>query len=272
MSRLQLGEFYGVVQHQYRCEGLRLSELKHERPRKLPEHSHAGAYFGVLLGGDYREENRGHLLEVPPFSTVYHPPDLLHRDEIGHGGGWFFMIELEKSWLEELCSIKGRLAEVFRLEGPPLALRLYFAYKQGNLSKLEAEALVLELVGLTTGEDIRHESPMPRWLKNVIETVHDDPAFPHTVRNLARQAGVHPVHLARVFRHRVGCSLNHCIQGLRVQMALRALSNPDARIADIACDAGFTDQSYLTRIVKHWTGIPPAALRRVLQADSPLRG
>ena len=211
----------------------------------------------------------GRKIDVPKFSTVYHPPGMSHQDEVGSGGGRFFTIELDRAWLAA-CGADYSLAAPKMVEGRPLALRLYFTYKRRTLSPLDVETVVLELLGAALGDDVRREAILPGWLRRSLETIHDDPAFPHTVRSLAALSGVHPVHLARVFRHRFGCSLSHYLQGLRLGMALRALENPELRIADIACATGFTDQSHLSRILKQWTGVPPAAFRRLMCNRSPL--
>ena len=45
------------------------------------------------------------------------------------------------------------------------------------------------------------------WLKKVREILHDRYREPVALRNLAEEAGVHPVHLARAFRKQYGCCI-----------------------------------------------------------------
>jgi AraC family transcriptional regulator len=80
----------------------------------------------------------------------------------------------------------------------------------------------------------------PRWLTRVTERLAADGPEP-SVRQLAREAGVHPVHVARA------CAL--------------LLSNR-VSIAEAAAAAGFADQSHLTRALKSVLGETPAAFRR----------
>lgn len=265
MSQLGFGKFYGRIQNRYQCEGLLLSEVRHEQARKLPEHSHQSAFLSTLLGGAYRERGQGKEIEVSRFSTVYHHPGMSHQDEVGRTGGWFFIVEIDKNWFDECSPIKARDAGALVVEGPPLALQLFSSYKNGTLSPFEAETMVLELLGAAGPQEKWRDRAAPQWLRRAVETLHDDPAFPHTVRSLAKSVGVHPVHLARVFRSRYGYSINHYLQGLRLEIALRRLESEEAKIADVAFDAGFSDQSHLCRVLKHWTGETPAHLRKLLQ-------
>ena len=60
--------------------------------------------------------------------------------------------------------------------------------------------------------------------------------------DVASAVGVHPVHLARVFRAHYGMSVSKDMRGLRVDWAARELAATDVPIAQIADRAGFSDQ------------------------------
>jgi AraC family transcriptional regulator len=257
MNELRLGNFYGQIQKRFRCDGFLLSELRHNCARKLPEHAHEGAYFSLLLAGSYREDAHGCELEYSRFSTGFHPAGMAHRDEIGNTGGWFFTVELEGSVVSEQLP-----REPVMLEGPPLALRLFGDYRAGVLSPIVVESTVYDLIGEASRMGEQREPGIPRWLRLTIDTMRDDPSFPHTVKSLAADVNVHPVHLARVFRRRFGYPLSDFLHSLRLQIVMQQMANRDRSLADIACDAGFADQSHLTRIFKYWVGTPPATFRR----------
>jgi AraC-like DNA-binding protein len=76
---------------------------------------------------------------------------------------------------------------------------------------------------------------------------------------------VHPAHLSRAFRRHEGRTPTALIQRRRVEHVWRRLCRPGApSLADIALEAGFSDQSHCTRVFKRLVGIPPGALRREL--------
>jgi AraC-like DNA-binding protein len=51
---------------------------------------------------------------------------------------------------------------------------------------------------------------------------------------------------------------------LRVRRALGRLGDGEDDLARVAADEGFSDQSYMCRVIRAETGRTPAALRRAL--------
>jgi AraC family transcriptional regulator len=78
---------------------------------------------------------------------------------------------------------------------------------------------------------------------------------------IAAAAGIHPVHLARVFRRHCGYTLGDYVRKLRVDFAARQLLATDEPLAGIAFAAGFSDQSHFTKVFKRQTGMTPADFR-----------
>lgn len=69
------------------------------------------------------------------------------------------------------------------------------------------------------------------------------------------------------FRRDVGLPPKEFARLTRLQSLLRALDSDSSRIADIAADAGFSDQPHATREVRRVTGSTPARLQSALQLD-----
>jgi AraC family transcriptional regulator len=80
------------------------------------------------------------------------------------------------------------------------------------------------------------------------------------VAALADEIGVHPVHLARVFRAHHGMPLGTYLRGLRLDWAAGQLRT-STPLADIAAGAGFVDQSHFTRAFRSHTGLTPGQYR-----------
>src|SRR5262249_43474 len=131
-----------------------------------------------------------------------------------------------------------------------------------ELTPLVVEGLTLELLA----EACRLAQPArrhggPGWLLQVYERVLSEFTRRLTLADCAREAGVHPVHLAQSFRAHYGESFGQCVRRLRVDLASRRLAETPKSIADIALESGFCDQSHLTRAFKRTRGLTPDGYR-----------
>jgi AraC family transcriptional regulator len=83
------------------------------------------------------------------------------------------------------------------------------------------------------------------------------------VRDLAADAQVHPVSLARAFRRHYGDSITAALRRHRVRAAAIALTAEDRPLADLALSAGFSDQAHFCRVFKSTTGLSPGRFRHL---------
>ncbi|HEX2013451.1 MAG TPA: AraC family transcriptional regulator, partial [Roseateles sp.] len=99
----------------------------------------------------------------------------------------------------------------------------------------------------------------PAWLRRCMERLLDEGADgPLRLGELAAEAGVHPVSLARAFRRQYGLSpgqLQRRAQLNRAAALLRRGLSPAAA----ALDCGFADQSHFTRAFRAEYRCTPAA-------------
>ena len=127
-------------------------------------------------------------------------------------------------------------------------------------STLEIEGLVLRLAA-TVVREREHSSGSSAWVEDVRERLRAEFQSPASLDDLAAEAGVHPGHLTRTFRARFGCSIGTYVRRLRVSAVLRAIADPDRSLADLASEAGFSDQSHMGRVVRRETGLTPGEWR-----------
>lgn len=269
-SFLRGGEFYSPVQARLRTDDVLLSELRQPCPRSVPRHEHELAYVTVVLQGDYLEGDLGKLDELRPLTAVFNPAGIAHTTVIGPAGASLFTIELREENLREMGIRLPSRTTFDRGAGAMLlpGLRLYSAFKAqaadtGALESHILEAHVLEMLGAVAGfeESSKH---VPRWFGRVKERLHEGFRDPLRIRDLAREAGVHPVHLARVFRRVEKRTPGDYQQRLQVRAACELLRDPEWPLAGIAAECGFADQSHFTRIFRRKTGTTPAQFRRVV--------
>jgi AraC family transcriptional regulator len=262
---LRGGEFYSPVEARLRTEDVLLSALRQPCPRTVPRHQHELAYVTVMLQGDYLEGDRGKLEELPPFTAVFNPSGVQHATLIGPAGASFFTIELCDENIRQLGVHLPRQTAFDRGAGQMLwpGLRLYSAFKSQTADALLIDSYVLELLGAIAGAGSGEKSE-PQWLRRVKERLHEEFHDNLRMMDLASEAGVHPVHLARVFRAHERRTPGDYLQRLRVRAACSLLRDRDYPLASIAVECGFADQSHLTRVFRKFTASTPAQFRRAL--------
>jgi AraC family transcriptional regulator len=281
---LRGGEFYSPVQRRLRTSDVLLSELRQPCARSVPRHEHELPYVTLVLHGDYMEGDRGHLDELRPFTAVFNPAGAQHSTVIGPAGAAMFTIELREDALRDLGITLPRRTIFDRGAGAMLwpGLRLYSAFKSAPVAPpiLEENVLgahvleghVLEMLGAIAAfeaPDVNTlDNPAPRWFERVKERLHDGFREPLRMRDLAREAGVHPVHLARVFRRMERRTPGEYQQRLQVRAACELLRNAEWPLAAIAAECGFADQSHFTRIFRRMAGTTPARFRQAVAPHS----
>ncbi|MGH9970760.1 MAG: helix-turn-helix domain-containing protein [Pyrinomonadaceae bacterium] len=264
---LQPGQFYGEIVKKRFCSDLVLSELRHSTGRRLPEHSHQLAYFCLLVDGDYSESLGRKTVSYKPLTVMFHPPELTHRDEVGMGGGHFFSVEMESRWLQRLreySTVPDTITPTHGGDLTWLAMRLYREFLEPDTcSPLAVEGLVMAMLTDVTRIRSKDERQMPRWLDQGLDLIREEFRQNLTVSGIAAEVGIHPFHFSRVFQQFKRQTVSEFVNHLRVQFACHEIKATEKGLADIASDAGFSDQSHFTRVFKQVTGITPGVFRNL---------
>lgn len=232
----------------------------------MPPHEHGGSALSVVLEG-HVWERVGRSEEIGgPFSLVVKPAGVRHENRFGPRGARM----LQVAFAADVAEAAGLRAWVWG-HGSALAVpvaRLVAAARRADAGEDAAGDLDDALGALAEAAgDVRPVGGAPpRWLRAVRERLHDEAAEAPSVAALAALAGVHRVTLARTFRRHLGCSASGYLRRLRVNAAAAALATTDAPIVHVALDAGFADQSHLTRAMKRAVGTTPARFRAEVRA------
>lgn len=91
------------------------------------------------------------------------------------------------------------------------------------------------------------------------------------VPSLARGLGCHPDHLSRCFRAGYGVTIAQYVAARRVAWVAWRLLETTEPIATLAADAGFCDQSHLTRTFQRVLGTTPARYRKSRASRGPVQ-
>lgn len=263
---LGAGSFYGSVEGKIEQCGAIFTNLRHATPRKLPAHAHELPFFALLLDGQYGERYQRKDTQFRPFTVHFRPAGVPHQDEVGPLGVRFFEIEIRPTWKKRLadCSAALDLAHEDCHGGPLLWLGMkMFREFQGaaSVDELWVESLLAEMLAYVARmrpETVRQE---PAWLARIVEKLRAEYWQRFTLDQLSLEAGVHPVHLSRVFRKFAGDGIVDYLHRLRIRAACEQMLTPEIPLAEIGFATGFADQSHFTRAFRKTTGMTPAAFR-----------
>lgn len=244
--------------------GLVLREMIHGPGISIPKHSHERAHVAFILRGVCAERCETKTLECKPLSVSFLAPGLTHSDDFGHGVHCF-LVEIEPQRLERLGEALS-LDEPMFFDGGVLAwlmMRLYNeAHQTDEASSLAVEGLSLEILAQLSRRRATVSQPkLPRWLKQARDLLHAQFSETLTHDDIANAVGVHPVHLANVFRQHFKCTIGEYIRSLRIEHACREISTSDASLVEIALASGFSDQSHFSKVFKRLVGMTPTQFR-----------
>ena len=247
--------------------GLRVVETRFAPHARIAEHHHEHAFFCFAIGGSFEETARGRAYRREPWSLLFHAPGEAHEDSFGGAGAACFNIEFPGAWNERIGDLVPALSARPALRG---GLATWYAERLRQEVHFDGEHATLGVEGLALlvlAEASRTErasdawSP-PSWVFRVRDYLHDTSKGRPTIAEAAQLAASHPAHVSRVFRRTFRCSIGTYLRRLRVQHACRLLAARDRPLSEIALEAGFADQSHLTRVMQREMGMTPAEWRR----------
>jgi AraC-like DNA-binding protein len=206
--------------------------------------------FVVEEGGGGAERTQfvcGYLgCDIRPFNPVLSAlPSLLHVKRPGAA---------PEGLLERLVELTLAEARTHRVGGDSIRLRL-------------SELMFVEVVR-------RYFESLPEgqtgWLSGlrdpaigrVLAMLHERPARPWTLHELAEQAGVSRAVLAERFAHLVGCPPMQYLTLWRMQVAARLLADSAMKVTATAHEVGYESEAAFSRAFKKVTGVSPAKWRK----------
>jgi AraC family transcriptional regulator len=250
---------------------MRLTEISYSPLLQNSFHSHEYAYIGVTLEGNSTQVSGTSVRTSEPWTVMYHPLGEVHADKFHDRGARELNIEIAIAKFQKLWNYATFPDGPMLMQGGKagwVAARLYAEFRlMDNLSPLAIEGLTIELIAaiLRHKVDISPARELP-WLGRVSDLIHARYTEKLTLCDLASAVGIHPVHVAREFHRRMGCTIGQRIRQLRIERACQLLAQGDSPLVDIALCTGFPDQSQFTKTFKNLVGITPSEYRRLKQA------
>lgn len=266
LKTLEPGCSHGKVLKSYDTAGFIMSEIAYSAGGGLSEHSHTNAHFCFVLQGTYIESDNRREVQCKPLTLTFRPPGELHEDRFHNQEVRVFTIEIPPRWIERLRQDSIYLGRSSNFQGGSitrLSARLVReVHQMGTAAGLIIEGLTLEIMAETARHAAQNvEGAIPHWLRRAKEFLHARFTENLTLEQIAAEVGVHPIHLASVFRQKYHCTVGEYIRGLRIEYARREIEKGELPLAIIAVAAGFANQGHFSSTFKRLTGDTPAAYR-----------
>jgi len=173
------------------------------------------------------------------------------------------------------AELVGALPEVLHLAAERLQGTLSLMAAEAREPRLGGEAVITRLADILVIQALRawlERDPGARtgWLGalrdeqvgRAIALIHADPARDWTVASLARELAMSRSAFAARFTALVGEPVMAYVTRWRMQVALAALRDEGATVAELAHRLGYRSEAAFARAFKRETGMPPGAVRR----------
>ena len=250
------------IRRTIRRGGLSAFEAVYQARSRLSEHQHTSPFFTYVLRGDYVEQVGQQARRCVRGAVIFHPHHESHANIVGSDGTASLNVELmEQAWdeltadLVPACDIVGR---VLSGDAEWAAFAVWREFHRDDPASALAldEAVAMLCAALRRAKSRGVFEPHAR-LDRCTEYLRADATATPRLAEVARIAGVHPMHLAKLFRKRFGYSMGEFLRRQRIAWACEQLSRDAQTISCIAARAGFADHAHFTRTFRRLTGCTP---------------
>jgi AraC family transcriptional regulator len=235
----------------------------------LAPHFHEHANIALTVEGAFIETVGTKPYDVNPGSVIFRPAGEKHSNRYGKTAARCLIVEVRPHLLESIRQATGILDHASYVDTGPIphiALRIFGEFRMLDaVTPLAIQALTLDMVVQATRLVSRIRGNPPHWLRDARDLMHERFAESLSLSNVAELVGVHPAHLAKMFRQYYRCTVGDYVRSLRLDHAAQLLARSEETLSTIALAAGFYDQSHFANLFKLRFGIPPGVFRTALK-------
>lgn len=234
--------------------------------RGFARHTHDQFGIGLVEAGAQTSASGRGPVEVRAGDLITVNPGEVHDGHpVDDQGRVWRMIYLDPPVLTNLTGVSTDFAFP-ALRSPGLATsfrRLFRAVGDASLRLVVEEELTTLRHAL---EDGARPALRPAPVARAIQFLRDDPARPVTLAELSATAGLSRFHFLRSFAQATGLAPHAFRLQARLHLA-RRLILAGQPLALVAAEAGFADQSHLTRLFARSYGMTPGGYARNFVQD-----
>lgn len=239
-------------------------------------HTHEQFGVGLIARGAQKSASGRGVVEAGAGDIITVNPGEVHDGApIGDGGRSWRMLYLDPVIVGDLANdiAEGRTASAFEFTAPTirdtriagLFRRLFqtMTYSDAGQDGLEADETILLFLGGLLQPRPEEQHSVPAGIASARALIDDDPVSPLTLTALAREAGLSRYQFLRSFARVTGLTPHAYLMQRRIHRA-RQLIGRGMRLAEVAADSGFSDQSHMTRLFVRSFGMAPGTYAKAL--------
>lgn len=231
-----------------------------------PPHHDKKSRVSILLKGQLKETVGSSEELADVLSVVVKPNSIKHQNEFGPVGASMLSITWNASdppdFFQELEILSNwKWIHGAKLAASTIEFLTDLRYFHDDES---VKASVIEFIAnLASMSPQSPSANPPLWLAQIKERLNDEYNTPISVQQIAKEAKVHPVYLARVFKKHYGYSIKHYLHSIRLLRSVSAIASTQEGLSQIAYQNGYSDQSHLTRQFQRYLRTSPNKFRRL---------
>ncbi len=241
------------VLNKIETENFEITEAKHLQ-YYVPAHEHNFISLVCVLKGSFLETFTSKEYECTRQNVLFKPQGIIHsnqfcRKNVSHT----IRIHIKSDRIPKLGKLVHLFEDIRVLssgENFPIIKKIHKEISApDDISELALEGLSLELFANFSRQIFRESNSYdPKWLKQVKDYIHANFDQKLSLSIVAKEVGMNPSHLARVFRQNFNSSIGEYVRNLRLEFASSQIVLTDKSLTAIAAEAGFYDQSHFINL------------------------
>jgi AraC family transcriptional regulator len=246
-------------------DGLHAFEASYAPRSTLPLHTHADPFFTYVVRGGFTEHGPAGVRECPRGSVMFYAADAAHANTVNRRGTTSLNVSIAPVYWDQLVDGGKRFDSVTvpmvggDVERAALVVWREFHHSD-EASNIALSEAVAELCAFVRNDSYRRDLPA-RKLDLAAEYIAERLVPAPALADVSRMIGVHPMHLARLFRRRFGYSMGEFMRRRRIEWSLEQLADGELTVGAIAVRAGFADHAHFTRTFVRLLGCTPTWYR-----------
>ncbi|WP_028549561.1 AraC family transcriptional regulator [Paenibacillus sp. UNC451MF] len=255
--------------HYYRNASLPLLEAKRCEAYAISykKHFHEEHSIGLIDKGTSKVWCDGKKLQVEAGSVLCFPAYMPHACSPESNYNWTYkMLFIHPKWIqsafrEDTSPDIPFLFQNHNNKRAAACVNQCVSTLETTMGPMETEVSFIDMIRTIKDNDsenikhVRHAS-LPKHLNLIKDYLHEHFKEKITLDDLERETGISKFHLSHLFKKGSSLPPHAYLNLLRINYAKKELSR-SRPIADIALEAGFYDQSHMTKLFINTVGLPP---------------